>query len=322
MQRSTPALAVVLLLVLAGCSSFGGVDGTTRQPFDVEPTTTVDTATSLPSNATIADTPPVIVFNPVNDTIPAPFDLVEAHERRLSGRPYVLQYDQTRTYANGTTLLSEEATTVYGPNHSNYVQDLRSRFGNDSMHRQLYANGTHVWSLTEHDESTNASPELLQRVNGNPVPPSNVLVSRSSETVLTGLLTMSVTDVQALDVVPSDVDVPVYRVVLNDTRTPNPYGDETLDATLTLIVTEDGRIVEYSHEYTYVRDGTTVHVQTRVQYLSVDTATVNRPDWVPTNNSTATERALSVGTDLKASPRIGPDGPTSMPLRARARAIA
>lgn len=293
MTGTKAALAVVALLLLAGCSGFGGL-GTTREPLDVDP---VETTTAEPD-----DRPPVIAFDPVQDTAPSPFDIVEAHEDVLTGRSYAVDLHRTQTYANGTRIYVEDRTTTFGANRSRYVHRSVASLRNSSIERRLYANGTHAWSWTSRNGGP-ASVSLLETAQGEPAPPSTTIAQDPSAVVLSGLVAGEVTDVEALDTVPSGVDDPVFRVVLNRTKTEDPYGDETLNSTITLIVTEEGRIVEYYHRYAYVRNGATVHAEVRVQYLSVDVATVDRPDWVPTNGTTdgTTTRAVFEPTTERAS---------------------
>jgi len=310
------ALAVAALLCLAGCSGVGGV-GTTREPLDVDG---VDTATTPPK-----DPPPVIAFDPVADTAPEPFAIVEAHEDVLAGRSYTVDLDRRLTYANGTTRFASDRTTTFDANRSRFVQRRTATFGNDSMERRLYANGTHAWAWTSQG-GENASVSLLTSRAGEPVPPSTTTVEDPRDVVLAGLVAHAVTDVSALASVPTGVDEPVFRVVLNRTANDDPYGDETLNSSVTLIVTEDGRIIEYHHEYAYVVDGVTVHGETRVQYQAIDAATVDRPDWVPENASgnasapvdgpvPAAVTAANVGRSRSPTPTAF--GPDTAPTAAR-----
>ncbi|WP_323676988.1 hypothetical protein [Halorubellus sp. PRR65] len=288
MPRTSVVLAVLAVVVLAGCSSFGGV-ATTREPFDVDEPTRTTTETP-------ADRPPVIAFDPMADTAPGAFDLVEAHYRQLAGFSYTAAYEHVERDANGTVYTSDRWTTTFGPNRSTYVQDRRSTLGNRSVHRQLYSNGSAVWQWQRLDDSDDPTVRLVRSPEGAPVPPTEVSVRAAPGILQAGLAATNVTEVTALDTVPSSVDEPVFRVVANETATPNPFGDRTLDVSLTLFVTEEGRIVEYTLERTFVEDGRQRRAVTRVQFRGVGRVTVDRPDWVPANGSDATattERATS-----------------------------
>jgi hypothetical protein len=81
----------------------------------------------------------------------------------------------------------------------------------------------------------------------------------------------------------------VFQVTANETATPNPFGDRTLSVSVLLIVTEEGRIVEYALETTFVEDGQRFHAQTRVQFRGRGRVSVDEPDWVP-RNGTGTSR--------------------------------
>ncbi|WP_227130855.1 hypothetical protein [Halorubellus salinus] len=283
MTRTTVVLAVLAVVVLAGCSSFGDV-ATTRDPFDVdEPTGTTTTKSS-------ADRPPVIAFDPVGNTAPGAFDLVEAHYRTLEGLSYTVQYDHVQRYANGTVLTSDRWTTTFGPNRTTYVQDRRSTLRNRTAHRELYANGSAVWQRQALDDRDDPTVRLLRSPTGDPVPPTEVSVRAAPGLIEAGLVATNVTDVTALDTVPSGVNEPVFRVVANETATPNAFGDRTVDVSLTLIVTEEGRIIEYSLERTFVEDGRELQSTTRVQFHGVGRATVDRPDWVPGAQGNESER--------------------------------
>lgn len=280
MTRTSAVLVVLALVVLAGCSSFGGVS-TTRQPFDV-----ADTETSSATTTEPVDRPPVIAFDPVADTAPNAFDLVDAHYGKLQGRSYTVQYEREQRYANGTPLSSDEWTTTFGTDRSRYVQDRRSTLGDWSVHRQLYANGSAVWSWSQFNDTSEPTIRLVQSPRGEPVPPANVAVRAVPSALQSGLAATTVTDVRALDTIPSGVNDPVYQVTANETATSNPFGDRTLSVSMLLIVTEEGRIVEYALETTFVEDGQRFHAQTRVQFRGVGRVSVDRPAWVPENSST------------------------------------
>jgi len=289
--RTSAVLIALVLVVLAGCSSFGGVP-TTRQPFDVEDTTATPSTTTERE-----DLPPVIAFDPVANTAPNAFDLVDAHYRHLDGRSYTVQYDRVQRYANGTTFSSDEWTTTFGPDRSRYVQDRRSTLGNWTIHRQLYSNGSAVWSWTRFNDTNDPIIRLLQSPRGEPVPPANVAVRATPSTLRSGLASTNVTGVRALDTVPSDVNEPVFLVTANETTTSNPFGDRTLSVSMLLIVTEEGRIVEYALETTFVEDGERFHAQTRVQFRGVGRVTVDRPAWVDENATTTNQTATYSSSD-------------------------
>jgi len=275
----TSAVVVLALVVLAGCSSFGGVS-TTRQPFGVEDTTT-PSATTTESE----ERPPVIAFDPVANTAPNAFDLVDAHYWQLDGRSYTVQYDRVQRFGNGTVFSSDAFATTFGVDRSRYVQERRSTLGNWTIDRQLYANGSTVWSRTRINESGNATVRRLQAPSGDPVPPANVAVRAAPTALRSGLAATNVTNVRALETVPSGVDDPVFAVTANETAAPDPFGDRTLSVSMLLIVTQEGRIIEYELETTFVEDGQRFHTQTRVQFHEVGRATVDRPDWLPRNGS-------------------------------------
>jgi hypothetical protein len=287
---------VLALVVLAGCSSFGGVS-TTRQPFDVQ-----DTTTKPPTDETTVDSPPVIAFDPVTDTAPGAFDLMEAHYGKLSGQSYMVQYDRVERFANGTVRSSDRSTTTYGPDRSRYVQERRASVRNWAVNRQLYANGSAVWSRTRYNESGEPNVRLLQSPRGEPVPPANVAVRAVPSALESGLVATNVTDVRALDTVPSGVDDQVFQVTANETAAPNSFGDRTLSVSLLLIVTEEGRIIEYTLETTFVRDGERVHSLTRVQFRGVGRVSVDRPDWIPANGTPTNETTADGPNAIGSTP--------------------
>jgi len=322
--RTSAVVVVLALVVLAGCSSFGGVS-TTRQPFGVEDTTTPSATPTEPE-----DRPPVVAFDPTANTAPNAVDLVEAHYGQLDGRSYTVQYDRVQRFENGTVLSSDAFATAFGVDRSRYVQDRRSTLGNWTIDRQLYANGSTVWSRTRINESSNATVRRLQSPSGDPVPPANVAVRAAPTTLRSGLASTNVTSVRALDTVPSGVDEPVFEVTANETATPNPFGDRTLSVSLLLIVTQEGRIIEYELEATFVEDGERFHTQTRVQFSGVGRVTVDRPDWVPRNGTgpSTDDVATAMRTDLtdRDDPSfladIGPRGSVALaprPFRAAFR---
>jgi hypothetical protein len=310
--RTSAVLVVLALVLLAGCSSFGGVS-TTRQPFDVEDTTTPSTTTTDPDKQ-----PPAVAFDPVADTAPNGFDLVDAHYGKLAGRSYTVQYDREQRFANGTLFSGEEWTTTFGPNRSRYAQDRRSTLRNMTTHRQLFANGSAVWEWSRSNDAGEPSIGLVRSPRGDLVPPRNVAVRAVPRTLRTGFAATNVTDVRALDTVPSGVNEPVFQVVGNETATANPFGDRTLSVSMLLIVTEEGRIVEYALETTFVDDGERFHAQTRVQFRGVGRVSVDRPNWVPGNASTDAAEVTPTDTDrgrvhLRASTTGRSDHPVRTP---------
>lgn len=276
--RSVLVVVVVAVLVgLAGCNAFGGVP-TARETFGVGdeegPSTTRDTGS-------VDGGEPVIAFDPLRDTAPAAFDLVDAHYDALDGESYQVEYTHLVQRAN-RTVLSEAVTTTYSANHSRYVHHRVSSVQNETVVRYRYSNGSHVWI-----RNGNTSPvapisrTASVKANGiaatpNPPRPARAALER-------GLVAMQATDVRALDTVPSGVERQLFRVTMTESTLANPYGDRTLDATLTLFVTESGRIVEYHYAYSYVEDGQTFHVETRVEFRGFGTVTVDRPDWASSN---------------------------------------
>lgn len=267
------SLLVVALVVLAGCSTFADVD-TAREPFDV-----ADQSTTATTNTTQT---PVIAFDPLYDTAPDPYVLVNAHYDELANDPYHVEYRSTLSYANGTTIERLNWTTTYATNRSTYLQVRQSDYQNRSVTRQLYANGTHVYSLERFD-GANASVRLLRRPDGERMRPIDALVRSAPATIRSALVVMNVTGVRSLDVTPAGVDEPVFVVTMNETGLSDPYGDETTNASLTLYVTESGRIVEFLHTYTFVRDGVTIHGSEHVQFYPVERDPIDRPEWASTN---------------------------------------
>jgi hypothetical protein len=269
------ALLVGVLVVLAGCGSFAGVE-TAREPFDVE--TTPPTATSS-TNTTQA---PVIAFDPLHDTAPDPFVLVNAHYDTLANEPYTVTYRRSLTYANETLIERRNWTTTYHVNRSRYLQDRQSAYRNRSVTRELYANGTHVYSRSRIGDA-NATVRLIRGPNGVPTAPADALVRAAPSTIRSALVVMNVTGVRSLDATPSGFDEPLFVVTMNRTSVTDPYGDETLNASLTLYVTEGGRIVEFIHTYTFVRNGATIQGFEHVLFHPVENDSIDRPDWATTN---------------------------------------
>ncbi|NHN40345.1 hypothetical protein G9C85_01670 [Halorubellus sp. JP-L1] len=303
MSRTLPALAVAALIVLSGCATFGGVS-TTREAFDV-----TDTSTDEPTTPDgPVDGPPVIAFDPLQDTAPEPFALAEAHEDSLLGRSYTVQYAHRETYVNGSRRLVQNWTTTFGRNRSTFVQDRYSALQNDSVRQQVYANGTHAWDREFENDRRAEEPRVLRSPTGDRLPPSQVVMRVAPFALRSGLLAMNVTDVTKLDTTPSGVDAPVFEVVGNETRMPNPYGNETTNASFTLFVTESGRVIEFAYEYTYEQDGNRIHASTRIEYRDVGTATVIRPEWVPGNATPANDAHVDEDTDPVASTTGPVDG--------------
>lgn len=122
----------------------------------------------------------------------------------------------------------------------------------------------------------------MQASAGRPVVPD--AVNRpGTPTILEGLYQTNVTAVVRVPQAPDRVDEPVYRIRATESTAP---GASVENVSLTVTVTESGRVLEY--EYVRVRrndTGANVTVRTPIGYRGVDDTTVRRPAWVPGNTT-------------------------------------
>lgn len=280
-RESHLAVALALLVLLAGCNTFGA-PGTQRDPFDVdEPTTTAGDQ---------QNSSPVIAFDPLQNTTPEPWALLEAHFNSLEGRAYAVNYTSVQRAENGTIVTADNWSTIYGSDHETGLQTWTARRSNRQTGRQLYTNGTHVWirsianDSNDSDDGDEGDPRLMLDANQEPVPPTEAFVQVGRPTLRNALQSMNVTNVEALDTVPSTVDEPVFRISATDVLFMGPSANMT-QSNVTMIVSESGHIVEYYHEFAYIKDGERITGTVRLEYRVFGVQKIDPPAWVP--NTTA-----------------------------------
>jgi hypothetical protein len=295
-SRFAAGLAVVALVLLAGCGAVTDAPQT-RSPFAVNDSEY--TAREAVGNGS------VLAFDADRDHAPDPDALLDGHRAALAERSYTLEATESVTRRDGTTAFREATTVRVASDHSVYeVTTIAKASDGPRGTVDRYANGTHVW---ERQAIGNETTVGLRTSTGRPVPPSAVN-GTGSRIIMEGLSRTNVTSVVRVTDAPERVDEPVYRIRATEPSTPSATVE---NVSLTLTVTEPGRVLEY--EYVRVRrndTGATVTVRTAIEYESVGGTTVRRPNWVPENatRDEGADRRTAAPNRSTTSASIG--GPT------------
>ncbi|WP_255197242.1 hypothetical protein [Halorarius litoreus] len=272
----------VLALVLAGCSGFGGLDGsgdsrtTTLTPVDVpERSTAVD---ATPSTATAENR---LLPGLTTEGVTDPFVLADAHHDLLANRSYTRITDRTLDGPNGTLRSTHQelrvaeggrryhltATSESAPSYP--VSAVASRLG--------------LW----YDDA----PALFRVGQGENV---------SYRVGMTGSLDGPVGDITGEDrlvglygtvdrwSVKPMVSWNNQRLLVLESREPPDHDvlrlptlvEEPRDAELQVVLTNDGGVVSHRLRYNATFDGQPVRVVEHVRYVQVGSTTVDEPAWL------------------------------------------
>lgn len=299
-RTSVLALGIVVLVVLAGCNSFGAGEPD-REPFDVDQHQT--------STDPAGDAAPVIAFDPVENTVPDAWALLDAHETTLEGTSYTVHLTHVERGPNDSIVAAQNWTTSYGSNQTTVRQTRSMQTPNRSLTLHLYSNGTHVWERRITNDPTENTTRLLQDANGDPVPLDAAVLEPSRSILERGLQSMNVTAVESLDTVPSSVDEPVFEITAREVNLAGIPGSDKRSL-LTLYVTESGQLIEYYHRYSYVQDGERNHGETRIEFRYRGVGTIDPPGWVPAttnDSSTLYQRPMPASNQVPSLNRPRPD---------------
>lgn len=285
-SRVTVVLAVVLLVVVAGCSAFtgGGSD-----PPDRETVTPVPITNSVTETPTVAGDPPPGVF--ANGTVDVD-RLVAAHERQVANRSYTWEFqysvddEEDSPFTEGFTRRVEvgaDAFTVevtdqgMSPNISLYADDvgyLRTVQNNWTEYERVSDPSDHgYYAFTD---------EVLRRyLIGVDVDVS--VVQRGGQTY--------------------------YRLYSSDFDVPEPldrFNADVWNYSATLYVTPEGFVRSMAVDFD--RDGRTgdERVTARFDYSALDETTVSEPDWVSRVTPTPTPMPETTADSTTTPPAAGP----------------
>ena len=284
-------VALVGLVVLAGCSGFGTTG----------PDTGEQTVTPAPVPTPDPSLPPGVTADSVSD----PQLLGSAHERRLTDRSYAVRVVRTVEFANGTTVRRLERGRTVGTDGTVRAWrrgPVRERAGGDTIAsrrswanesvrvlRLQYANGTTRYRV---GESRQRYPYRRTAYN----------VART------------LADENAV-VVASDTgaDPPTYTLVsrdLSDEWTRSSGLDRVETSSVRAVVTGTGLLRRASVRYTGTRDGVPAVANSTVRF-DTDTGAVTRPAWVETALEGQSRERDATPKDTGPSGQSGTSGDTA-----------
>lgn len=274
-RRLVLALTIAALVALAGCGALQDAS-TTRDPFGVD----ASTKTLSPAVANGS----VLAFDAERDHAPDADVVVDAHVDALAEESHAIAV--TRVWlADGETVYREDRTVRFAANRSRYRRTATVRTPDERRTVAAYANGTHVWRHrvgTERNDTT-----LLVDGLGRPLSPAAARGALPVGRLEAALEETTVTEVERITSasgVPPEYDVtvgrtaPVFHVTA---RSEAASTDDVRNASLSLYVTRNGRVLGWAYEYEVTDDkGRTITVRTTVAYTAIGDVTVSEPDWV------------------------------------------
>ncbi|WP_435363734.1 DUF7537 family lipoprotein [Haloarchaeobius sp. DYHT-AS-18] len=283
-MRVRQVAVLALLIALAGCGGLAD-DGTTRAPFSVEQT--------AEPTATVTESATRAVFDPdpSRDEVGNVGVLLDTHERALDGTGYRVTAVYRETSWNGTVRRELVRDGSYPANRSRYryYERAEGTTVGPTQETQLFADGHTVYSRRTIGDQTDVT--VLRDSDGTPFSPTDLGIFRGQQTDVLAVAfeAVAIESVDRLGHAPRGVDDPLYRLrgdTVRDRAQLSIDADASIrDASLDLIVDEDGLIREFTFKYITTRDGQTVTVLHQLVYRDVGTTSIERPAW--TQNATA-----------------------------------
>ena len=269
MRSALRVLLLALLVVTAGCSGAFGGESSDDSPPNGATTTEADAL------------PPGLTTGGLADSDA----LVNAHVEELDGESLTRRETRVRRYDNGTLRWQMYRTLRTAANRTRWlvVTDVVGRpvFGATEGHVAVFADGQRVYrSVT----TPNASwSDLLRTATGDSETPRNLALDAARTDDLYVLLNAFASN-ESANVWKSVTHSGEYRVESSTLAYPDLLAShlnlaEVRNATLTAVVTADGRIVEYRVEYVGTEHGEIVHGTVTLQYSMVGETTVEVPAW-------------------------------------------
>ncbi len=274
MKRSAIAVALVLVVGLAGCSSFLGLDSgprTTDSSTTDSSTTDSSTtdATTFPKDANLA---PGLTGAGVSD----PEQLAFTHRQGLDGRSFTWRSTTVVTATNGTEIGRQRQTVQVGADRRRYNSSTMSSGFNGDESTQLYRTYSNSTVSYTHLETQDGRFD-----------------KSSGQVYLRGQFAMEEYYANLFDAIPTNVTGSVerdgttlYRVVgTNETQRMAFAGSKGKKVTVTnvamsALIDSDGRIWQFVLEYDYDFRGRSARWKRTISYEDVGTTTVERPSWL------------------------------------------
>lgn len=279
------ALAVALLLVLAGCSSLGGAGGSDRTAYDVPSRT--------PSVG--GPGPPGVA----NDSVESPFLLVQSHVGTLSLDSFHVVRERTVRRPDGTVVRAERVDARVSTDRQQYhIRVDRRGTAVDPETRVVYASvrdgvrrGVRQATVIDArlEDGQVVSAREIAREYGAVIYPEDVLgIDPNYRDRLYRYLTVT-DDAVVRPLQPGvgpDLDATtgtryqVEALTTSDHRLLTVGPNETVaNVSVRFVADERGLILEMVASYVVSRDGERLRVTERIAYPALGNVSVTRPDW-------------------------------------------
>jgi hypothetical protein len=263
MSRTIPPhVWLVVLLCLARCNAFGG--GETAEPPVVTPA-------DVPTDNPLSDLPPGLSPAGITDSSA----LATAHAKALSNTSFTVRSTRTLTAANGTQLVDTTSVQRVRSDHRRWRAKIVYNgtegwgFGPPIERRASWFNGSHIFFQLQGPNGT------AYRVLSGGLTPTNRQQLRSY------YLQAEVTTVTAVN-----GTIRLHATIVPPDEQPTwPPNVNITERTITLMMTETGRVTQYRIEYTgrvATAPATVVTGMHTVRFTTLGETTVDRPEWVPT----------------------------------------
>lgn len=265
MSSARHALLFAVLLVTAGCSGVFGGDSTGT------------TQTAGPDH----QYPPGLTSDGLADSDA----LVAAHDDHLEDESVTLRERRVRRYENGSLHWRSNLTLRTAANRTRFLitSDLTGKpiFGESEGRAEVFADGDRVYRSVR---TPNTSwTDVLRTANEEPEQPRNVAPDPTRTDDLYVLLNaFEVND--SANVRTSTDDPRRYRVESSTLAYPDLLAshldlDAVRNASLTAVVTSEGRIEEYRLEFVGTKNETLIRGTTVLRYSAVGETNVEAPEW-------------------------------------------
>jgi hypothetical protein len=262
-------VAVVALLLVAGCSGLGG-GGTDRQPYEVPSPTPSPTETPEPTPTETGDGVGTVVPGVASDRVTSVLEVVTAHTTTLTNASFGVRRVTRLTYRNGTVADTTQMRALAGENGTKYLVHEE-----DDTTRRVYIGPETGYVRTERDGSVSYERENDSDVVLDPDSPIRFDLTYKAKVYryLRAMDDVSVSPAGdgAYRVASEDVDANYVDILVR--------GDAT-NVTVSMVVTPDGLVERFRTNYTLRRDGEVYEVREAIGFEGVGGTRVPVPDWV------------------------------------------
>lgn len=277
MHPRSATVLVIGLILLAGCVGF-----------QWGPNPPTPTTSSNPTGDT-NQYPPGITSTGVSDS----FTLASAHGETLQGQSYTVTTTYLIEYPNGTLYTSETVTTHITAGEERYLYNSTVRgtipriYGSSSGTLVYYSNGSVV--VRKLTIGTETSYEVVTGSNGEPVPPTELSLGRSTENDRIGILFGALSNASVTRQSESVYRVESTSLARNSLEIDGIPITNVSDVRFTATITRHGLVREYTLSYEGRVDGHAVSIREQREYSAIGTTTVEQPPWYDKVVSNSTE---------------------------------